>query len=93
MTAFLVFLAIVFNFAGAFALYLAAPRQRLLRSSLPAHATSIAGGASLALAFALYRQVAGPAASVFVLMTATMFLWTLPPLVIALIDANRKSEP
>ena len=92
MTMFFTLLAVIFNFAGAGALYLAAPKQRLLGASLPTRATMLVGAAALIVSFMLYRQVAGPAASIFILITASMFFWTLPPLAIAWLDARRKSQ-
>ncbi|MEZ5983436.1 MAG: hypothetical protein R3C54_14135 [Parvularculaceae bacterium] len=92
MTVFFTLLAVIFNIAGAGALYLSAPKQRLLGAPLPMRPTMLVGAAAMIVSFMLYRQVAGPAASVFILMTASMFFWTLPPLVIAWLDARRKPQ-
>jgi hypothetical protein len=75
-------LAIVCGAAGAFALYLCSPNQRLLTQPLAPRAGVRASVVGLLASLLLFLQVAGPATSVFLLLTLAMFVWTIPPLVI-----------
>ena len=69
--------------------YLAAPRQVVLPAPLPRRmALIVAAGLGLA-GLVLFRQVAGPAAAVFILATVLMLAWSVVPVPAALWGGRR----
>ncbi len=87
-----VILAAVLLTAGALALYLCAPHQRLLSAPARKPAAWI-GAALLAAALALLLTMMGPATAVFTWMTALALLWTIPPVVIGWLRFRRSARP
>jgi len=82
--------AVAASVAGTLLLYLATPHQKLTRRPLPKTPALVGGGAALVLALVLFLQLTGPATAVFVLMTAVMLLWSLPPVLFAWRRHRRK---
>lgn len=78
--------------AGAMALYAAAPHQRLLPKALP-RAGAAAGIAALAGSLALLLTISGPAAAVFVWITAAMTVWSIAPILVAWLKRPKGERP
>lgn len=83
-------IALTFGVAGATALYLAAPNQRLTARAIPARSSAMLGGGGLATALAILLQVLGPATAVFSLLTLVMTALTALPFIAAAL-APRKT--
>jgi hypothetical protein len=81
MTALLALLAVLAGSIGAMAFYLASPNQKLLITPLPLRVGVVAGSVALFVSLLLFLNVAGPATSVYLLLTLVMFVWSVPPLV------------
>ncbi len=74
----------LFAVCGALLLYAAAPHQQLVRRPLPRRRPlALSGAVALLLSLALFLQVAGRAAAVFILLTLAMLVWSGAPLAIA----------
>ncbi|WP_116368159.1 hypothetical protein [Parahaliea mediterranea] len=69
--------------AAALGLYLASPHQKLTTRTLPARTLALSGCALVGVSFYLLNRYFGSATSVFLLLTALMLLWSLPPLAVA----------
>ena len=80
MTPFIALAAVVLGAAGAFALYLCSPNQRLLAQPLALRAGTAACVVGLLCSLALFRRVAGPATAVYLLLTLVMCVWCIAPL-------------
>ena len=89
MTVFLLLLATAIGLAASIAFYLGAPSQRLLGKRLAAPVSLGAGGALSVLSLVLFLQVCGPAASVFILMTLIMSVWSALPFLLAVLKPGR----
>lgn len=84
-------LAIALLIFGASALYLAAPHQQLLRVAAP-RSLALAGGLAIIVALIILLSIMGPATAVFTIFIALMFLWSIPPVVIAWIRFKQKGD-
>jgi hypothetical protein len=82
MTPVVAIVAVVLGAAGAFALYLASPNQRLLGRPLASRAGGGACIVGLLASLLLFRRVAGPATSVYLLLTVVMLTWSIAPLAV-----------
>ncbi|TXS94400.1 hypothetical protein [Parahaliea aestuarii] len=69
--------------AAALSLYLASPHQKLIARALPARVLASAGAVLIVASLYLLSRFFGTATSAFILLTALMLLWSLPPLAIA----------
>jgi uncharacterized membrane protein len=65
--------------AGAAALYLASPNQRLVFSPLPRRRIGWSGAVAIGAGLALLLQWAGPATAVFTAATLAMLVWSVVP--------------
>ena len=84
--------AAVAMIVAAAAFYLASPHQKLIGRTMPRRLLAGAGLVFSAAALVLLLQLAGPATSVFILLTGLMLLWTVPPLLIAYLRARREAS-
>ncbi|WP_078084728.1 hypothetical protein [Microbulbifer mangrovi] len=92
MTALLLISAAVLIALGSGLLYLASANQRLLSNVLPSRLFASSGLLLLALALTLLLQYSGTGSAVFILMTAVMFMWTVPPMLIAYSRYKREGQ-
>ena len=89
MTVLLLLLASALGLAASITFYLGAPSQRLLDKRLAAPVSLGAGGLLSVLSLVLFLQVCGPAASVFILMTLIMSVWSALPFLLAFLKPGR----
>tara|TARA_R110001606_G_scaffold117232_1_gene246622 strand:+ start:6290 stop:6571 length:282 start_codon:yes stop_codon:yes gene_type:complete len=89
MTTLILLLAVGLGFGAAIAFYLGAPSQRLLAKRLPSLAAIVAGSVLASMSLLLFRHVSGPAASVFILLTLIMGVWSALPFILALVKPGR----
>lgn len=88
-----VLLAVICALVGATALYLASPNQQALAQRISPRIGCILGIAALSISLMLFLRVAGPATSVYVLLTLVMLLWSLPPLLFAWLRQRKRNMP
>ncbi|WP_226662774.1 hypothetical protein [Microbulbifer aggregans] len=91
MTALLLISAAVLVALGSMLLYLASTNQRLFSTALPTRAFAWTGLLVLVFALILLLQYSGSGSAVFILLTGMMFVWTIPPMVIAYLR-HKKGE-
>ncbi|MEH6490398.1 hypothetical protein [Hyphomonas oceanitis] len=89
MTTLNLLLAAGLGSGAAIAFYLGAPSQRLLVKRLPTLASIVAGGVLAGASLILFHHVSGPAASVFILLTLIMGVWSALPFILALVKPGR----
>lgn len=77
---------------GALVLYLASPHEALLATPVRRKAPISLAVLGLLAAQAVLVRHFGTATSAFVLMTALMLLWTVPPVVIAWFRHRKKQS-
>ncbi|WGL17576.1 hypothetical protein PVT68_04610 [Microbulbifer bruguierae] len=92
MTALFLIFAAVLMALGSMLLYLASPNQRLFSAALPCRVLAWSGLLLLVFALVLLLQYSGTGSAVFILMTAVMFVWTVPPMVIAYLHHHRQQK-
>lgn len=80
-TAWLWLIALVSS-AGALLVYGAFPNQQL-RPGLPPRVAAASGAAALLAALVMALRASGPAASVFMVLTDAMLVWSIAPLLLA----------
>jgi hypothetical protein len=91
MTATLAVAAVLLGAAGSALLYLVAPHQRLLARRPPKRLGLWVGGLALLASLVLFRQIMGPASSVFAALTLAMAVFTgLPFLAVVLGHRERQ---
>lgn len=83
--------AIALLIFGTSALYLAAPHQQLRRVAAP-RILGLSGGLAIIAALIILLTIMGPATAVFTTVIALMFLWSVPPVVIAWIRFKQKGD-
>jgi hypothetical protein len=66
--------------AGGGLLYLASPHQRATARALPRRPLLATGAGAQLVALAAFLGAAGPAAAVFIWITAAMTVWSIAPL-------------
>ena len=93
MTLLMAIAAVAVGAAGAFALYLSSPNQRLLAPPLAPRAGGVACLVGLLGSLLLFLQVAGPATSVYLLLTVVMLTWSIPPLAVGWWRQRGSREP
>ncbi|TNE62608.1 MAG: hypothetical protein EP335_11495 [Alphaproteobacteria bacterium] len=71
--------AILTGFAGALALYLVSPNQRLLRAPMPSRAGVGVGIVLLAFSLLLFRGAVAADTAVFMLLVVLTVAWSLLP--------------
>jgi len=81
VTTVLAIVAVAFGMAGALGFYLASPNQKLRAQHLPLRVGAGVGAAGMLVSLLSLLQVAGPATSVYLLLTLLMFLWSVVPLI------------
>lgn len=74
---------------GAGLLYLASPNQQWRLSNISGQWPRWAGFGLIAVSLVLLWQIAGWASTVFILVTILMLSWSIPPLVIAWLQARK----
>ena len=89
MTSLLLISAALLIVLGSGLLYLASRNQRLCSTTLPARVLAWGGILLLVFALTLLLQYSGTGTAVFILITGTMFMWTVPPMVIGYLQHKR----
>lgn len=92
MTLFFVLAATALGLAASVAFYLSAASQRLMERRLALPVSLGTGFILSAIALSLLRQVSGPAASVFILMTLIMGAWSGLPFLMAWLKPGRSKR-
>ncbi|MCK7598265.1 hypothetical protein M0G74_13360 [Microbulbifer sp. CAU 1566] len=92
MTALLLISAAVLIALGSTLIYLASANQRLFSAALPTRVLAWVGLLLLVLALFLLLQYSGPGSAVFILVTGVMFVWTIPPMVIAYLKHKTEEQ-
>lgn len=86
----LVVLGVALVLLGAFLAYLGSPNQLVRAQPIPGRWAWMGVGAIL-LGLVLLLQWAGPATTVFMVLTLVMLVWTLVPLTAAWLKGDRKA--
>ena len=90
MTLLLVLLAIGAGLAASIVLYLGAPSQRVLEKRLAAPVSLGWGAVLTTVSLILFLQVSGPAASVFILVTLIMSIWSALPFITVVLKPGKR---
>lgn len=89
---FLLILAVIAGVASALSLYVGSSSQKLLQRRLSLGRSLALGAGLAAVSLILFLQVSGPAASIFILMTLVMAVWSALPFVMSVARPGRKGR-